>query len=599
MEWVDIFEYNDGGCHEAHQAKKKRSEKMVTKKYRNLGIIFLGLIILGWLCGAPAPVPILRIETGMHTAIIQSVAVDAQGHFLVTASRDKAVRLWDVQTGELLATFRPPIGVEKEGMMFAVAITPDGQMVAAGGVTAPWGKHHSIYVFDRTTREVRHRLGGLPGVVYSLKFSRDDQRLAAAFSDGSVRIFGRDGDELAVIVNPGSNGGCTGVDFDVRGRLATSCLDGTVRLYNKSFRLLNRHKVLVDKQPYTVRFSPDGAQVAVGLMDAARVEVLSGQNLELQFQPDVRGMTGAEDLVAVAWSRDGMRLCASGKWVAAGQSRIRCWAGVGQGAYQDLVASSDAVYDLASLPSGQMVFGAGDPAWGVLTKDGQLAHFHARTTADFRNNPAGLLTNEDGGRVQFGYAAGGALPARFAVEERTLTLDPAADAALLPPRTTIPGLAISGHEVNLNGRKFLIRNHENVQAVAIDAQAEKFALGTERYLRVFDRDGKRLWVVAAPGETQAINMSGNGRLVVAAYGDGTIRWYRASDGAELLAFFPHADRQRWVAWTPEGFYATSPGGETLVGWHLNRGPDQAARFFPASRYSERFRKPEKIARALK
>lgn len=45
-----------------------------------------------------------------------------------------------------------------------------------------------------------------------------------------------------------------------------------------------------------------------------------------------------------------------------------------------------------------------------------------------------------------------------------------------------------------------------------------------------------------------MNISADGRYVVAAYADGTIRWHRAEDGAELLAFFPHADRTDWVAW---------------------------------------------------
>src|SRR5262249_11896722 len=36
--------------------------------------------------------------------------------------------------------------------------------------------------------------------------------------------------------------------------------------------------------------------------------------------------------------------------------------------------------------------------------------------------------------------------------------------------------------------------------------------------------------------------------------DGPIRWYRMTDGSEILTLFPLADRRNWVAWTPEGFY---------------------------------------------
>ena len=60
---------------------------------------------------------------------------------------------------------------------------------------------------------------------------------------------------------------------------------------------------------------------------------------------------------------------------------------------------------------------------------------------------------------------------------------------------------------------------------------------------------------------------------VAAYADGTIRWHRLSDGKELLAFFPHKDKKRWVLWTPSGYYDASPGGEELIGWHVSNGKD--------------------------
>ncbi|MES2945897.1 MAG: caspase family protein, partial [Pseudomonadota bacterium] len=85
---------------------------------------------------------------------------------------------------------------------------------------------------------------------------------------------------------------------------------------------------------------------------------------------------------------------------------------------------------------------------------------------------------------------------------------------------------------------------------------------------------------------------------MAAYGDGTIRWHRLSDGQELLAFFPHADRKRWVLWSPSGYYDASPGAEELIGWHVNRGQDQAADFFPASRFRSKFYRPDVIDRLL-
>ena len=67
---------------------------------------------------------------------------------------------------------------------------------------------------------------------------------------------------------------------------------------------------------------------------------------------------------------------------------------------------------------------------------------------------------------------------------------------------------------------------------------------------------------------------------------------------ELLAFFPHTDGQRWVLWTPQGYYQASVGGEDLIGWHLNRGLDTAPEFYGASRFREQFYRPDVIARVL-
>jgi hypothetical protein len=96
-----------------------------------------------------------------------------------------------------------------------------------------------------------------------------------------------------------------------------------------------------------------------------------------------------------------------------------------------------------------------------------------------------------------------------------------------------------------------------------------------------------------------VAQSPDGRLVVAALRDGTVRWYRASDGVELLAVFLPADGKRWVAFSPSGYYAAGPGAEDLVGWQVDNGPDQAASFYPASRFRDYFYRPDVVSLVLK
>src|SRR6476620_7016464 len=86
-------------------------------------------------CASPAAMaqlseqPMLVVDPGMHTAPIIAVAVDAAGRLAVTGSHDKTVRVWSLTDGKLLRTIRMPAGPDNTGRIYAVAMSPDGDLV--------------------------------------------------------------------------------------------------------------------------------------------------------------------------------------------------------------------------------------------------------------------------------------------------------------------------------------------------------------------------------------------------------------------------------------------------------------------------------------
>src|SRR4030095_12775427 len=109
------------------------------------------LAALQCIAAEPTTRPLPRLETGMHTAGIDRIATDAAGRWAVTASEDKTARVWEVASGRQLALLRPPQDVGNEGRLYAVALSPDGAVVAVGGWTGwGWGKKEMIYLFDRS-----------------------------------------------------------------------------------------------------------------------------------------------------------------------------------------------------------------------------------------------------------------------------------------------------------------------------------------------------------------------------------------------------------------------------------------------------------------
>jgi hypothetical protein len=101
--------------------------------------------------------PVLAIDPGMHTGLISTQAVDARSRFAVTGSDDRTVRVWSIADGNLLRTIWIPQGPESVGMIYAVAISPDGSTIAAGGWTERLRPDFPIYLFDLAGRPLSRR----------------------------------------------------------------------------------------------------------------------------------------------------------------------------------------------------------------------------------------------------------------------------------------------------------------------------------------------------------------------------------------------------------------------------------------------------------
>ncbi|MCU0594646.1 MAG: caspase family protein [Desulfobacterota bacterium] len=564
--------------------------------------------------------PILTLETGMHTGRMMRLALDPAGRFLATAAEDKTVRLWDM-TGEsaptLTRTLRPPADPGAEGKLYSVAISPDGTTVACSGWTGQeWEGKTSIYLFDRATGAMKKRLTGLPGRASHLAYSPDGRFMAAVMTSGGMRLYAVP--EYTALGGDREYGEIASfAQFDPKGqRLATVCQrDGFIRMYDlKEFEtpsstprpMKPQAKVRVQgaDHPGSLAFSPDGSRLAVGFFDRIRVEVLEARGTTLQpaFSADCTGIT--QELDKVAWSSDGRFLYAAGGYNAKWTWIIRKWAEAGKGPYTDIPAAHSRISHLLSLSTGGVAFCTYDPPiFGSLDSKDQRRFLVEPFAADFRGNPEGLLLSADGFTVQFPYEPINKTAGLFSVAERDLTDLSRSVFGSLKATFTVKKPVTDSLEITewrnssspkLAGKPLPFPKAEKCWSLAIAPDKSGFALGTDWAVRYFNASGQEVWNRPAAGIVWAMNT--NGKVVVAALGNGTLCWYRVSDGKEILALFPHKDRKRWVLWTPSGNYDASPGGEDLIGWHVNNGREKEASFFAASRFRSAFYRPDVIDR---
>jgi hypothetical protein len=304
---------------------------------------------------AAVPMPkaedvVLRIEAGMHTAVIRRISLTADGRLLATGSDDKTVRLWALPGGTLLRTLRPPVGPGNEGKVFAVALAPDGTWVAAGGWDVGYRTEAEgacfVRIFDTTTGALRTRLGPFKNVITDLEVSPRGDRLAAGlFGKNGICVWETKG-WRQVAEDPDYADHVLGMSFAPDGRLAAISRDGQIRLYGADGKLARKAKAPGGARPYGIAFSPDGARLAVGYDDTTRVDVLSGQTLAPLFSADTSGIDSG-NLGSVAWLADGARLAAAGTY-GKGESPILVWPDGGKGKRQAFPGPANTVMDLAA-----------------------------------------------------------------------------------------------------------------------------------------------------------------------------------------------------------------------------------------------------------
>lgn len=590
---------------------------------RSVRSLFLGAWIVGLLFASPfanranaeepPTSPLLRIETKMHIAMIKELAVNQEETFFATCSYDGTVRIWDLASGDLQKTIRVPFG-PGDGQLYSLAISPDGKLIATGGSSGfSWDGTVCIYLIDRQSGKIIRRFKGLPNSTQIMRFSPDGKHLAVgiASTDG-LRVF-RVADGVQIAEDKEYGGDCLGMSFRSDGVLATSAQDGFLRLYTPDFKLAVRQKAPGGTHPHGIAYTPDGTGIAVGYGDTKNVNVVSGNDLKPLYSPqtdDIKVPFAAFDVVA--WSPDGKQLFAGGRAaIIEGETAtriIRRWDKEGKGKPVDIGASSQTITALVPLKLGATLYATADPLWGVLEGD-KVRRFEA-PTIDLVNTT--FMMSEDGATIQYAAHAGDKETLRFNLNGRKLDLKIAEgeEAALKKGKedgfhvavTEAPGLKITdwenGMHPKVNGHAITLLPNETTRCIAIMPDKKRFLIGSDFTLQMIDSEGKQLWVVSVAATIWHINVSTNGKIGAILSSDGTARWFTTEDSKPLVALFIHYDQKQWVAWTQKGYYDAAVGSEDLIGWHINRGKEQEADFFPASRFRAAFYRPDVIERMI-
>lgn len=239
-----------------------------------------------------------------HTRDVNTIAITPDGKTAISGSDDSTIRLWYLPNG---APLRSLTGHSRD--VSTLAVSPDGQLLASGS------EDRTIRLWSLSNGAPLRTMGGLAGMIRSIAFTPDGKHLVSGGLDHKVRLWNlQSGEQLRVLnAHLGAVQSVT-VSFD-RKLIASGSKDKTVRIWNLETGALIRTLSGHSREVNAIAITPNSKVLVSGSNDTT----LKLWNLQTGDLLDT--LTGHTDAInSVAITTDGKRLVSGSS-----DSTIRVW----------------------------------------------------------------------------------------------------------------------------------------------------------------------------------------------------------------------------------------------------------------------------------